>query len=58
MAKIWTILKALWTFIWTNRDLIEKHIEWIKAEKAAKDAATTSAAEAEKSTDAGDTKSK
>lgn len=34
MAKLWTILKAIWLVVWTNRDLIEKHIEWIRAEKA------------------------
>lgn len=34
MTKIWTILKALWTFWQANGELIEKHVLWLKAELA------------------------
>ena len=44
MSKIWTILKAIWLVIWTNRELIEKHLLWIQQEKESdqnKDTTTT-----------------
>lgn len=34
IAKIWTIMKAVWVFYLANRELIEKHIAWLKAEIA------------------------
>lgn len=36
MKKLLTIIKAIWTVIWTNRDLIEKHLTLIKSELAAR----------------------
>ena len=48
MSKFFTILKAVWAFIFTNREIIEKHIQYIKnevaelkAKKAASDSSTS-----------------
>lgn len=34
MNKIWTIIKAIWVFYQANKETIDKHILWIKAEIA------------------------
>lgn len=33
MKKIWTLLRAMWILLWTNRDLIERHLSYLEAEK-------------------------
>ena len=34
IKKVWTIIKAVLLFLQTNRDTIEQHIRYIKAELA------------------------
>lgn len=34
MQWVITYIKAVWVFLWANRDLIEKHVAWLKVEMA------------------------